>query len=482
MSMRTHPVIGAVSLCLAHVPDLVRHGSKPRREIEKDEQLSARLAAARRSFDDAVAYAPNQVFVGNAAPAELWDYAEPWFSHPRSGASRWGPDGEIMPQSEFYCLMCACDQFDLVWLSEDFLARAVPTFHEHPHVTESDVARLGSGRPLREIEEKIRVGEAIALYDGDQAAGCVLHGHGEDESLDAGVLLENLAAKASGVLALRHALAAAPLDPAAVDYVLGSGEEAVGDRYQRGGGNLAKAIGEQGGCLQATGSDTKAFCCGPNHAIVIAASLVATGTFESVAVVGGGSLAKLGMKYAGHLKHEMPVIEDVLGSVAVLLGPDDGTSPAVDLSCVGRHRIGAGSSPQAIAEAIVVEPLERCGMGLCDVDRYATELHNPEVTLPQGSGDVPLTNYRMVASLAVRRGEIDRSQIDDFVRTRGMRGFAPTQGHVASAVPFLGHARRELMAGRSETAFFFAKGSLFLGRMTRLSDGLSFLLRRNGTG
>ena len=265
-----------------------------------------------------------------------------------------------MPQGEFYCLMCACDQFELLWLGEDFLARTVRIFGGHPHVTDADVARLGAGRPPREIEAKISLGEAIALYDGDQVAGCFLHGHREDASLDAGVLLENLAAKASGVLALRHALAARRWT-AAVDYVLGWGEEAIGGRYQRGGGNLAKAVGERCGCFQATGSDTKAFCCGPNHAFVIAASLVGAGAFDCVAMVGGGSFAKLGMKYAGHLKHEMPVIEDVLGSVAALLCHDDGTSPVVDLSCIGRHRIGAGSSPEAIAEAIVVEPLERCG-------------------------------------------------------------------------------------------------------------------------
>jgi hypothetical protein len=35
------------------------------------------------------------------------------------------------------------------------------------------------------------------------------------------------------------------------------------------------------------------------------------------------------------------------------------------------------------------------------------------------------------------------------------------------------------MHGDIPSAFFFAKGSLFLGRMTQLADGLSFLLRPN---
>jgi betaine reductase len=126
--------------------------------------------------------------------------------------------------------------------------------------------------------------------------------------------------------------------------------------------------------------------------------------------------------------------------------------------------------------------LRRVGLGLADIDRYATELHNPEVTVPQGSGNVPERNYRILASVAARKGEIDREGIGDFVRTRGMPGFSPTQGHIASAVPYLGHAVRGLTGGSLSTVFFYAKGSLFLGQMTKLSDGFSFLLRRNPAG
>ena len=61
-----------------------------------------------------------------------------------------------------------------------------------------------------------------------------------------------------------------------------------------------------------------------------------------------------------------------------------------------------------------------------------------------------------------------------------MPGFSPTQGHIASAVPFLGHAYDRMVKGDMERAMFLAKGSLFLGRMTQMSDGLSFILERNG--
>jgi betaine reductase len=126
--------------------------------------------------------------------------------------------------------------------------------------------------------------------------------------------------------------------------------------------------------------------------------------------------------------------------------------------------------------------LQKCGLRITDIDRFATELHNPELTLPQGSGNVPQTNYRMLAALAAHHKEITTNEFDEFVRLRGMPGFSPTQGHIASAVPFLGHARQQLMAGTLNRIFFYAKGSLFLGRMTSLADGLSFLLRRNNQG
>jgi betaine reductase len=37
-----------------------------------------------------------------------------------------------------------------------------------------------------------------------------------------------------------------------------------------------------------------------------------------------------------------------------------------------------------------------------------------------------------------------------------------------------------LRTGTLQRVLFLAKGSLFLGRMTQMADGLSFLLERNG--
>ncbi|MGH3820805.1 MAG: DUF5940 domain-containing protein, partial [Pseudonocardiaceae bacterium] len=117
---------------------------------------------------------------------------------------------------------------------------------------------------------------------------------------------------------------------------------------------------------------------------------------------------------------------------------------------------------------------------MLDVDDYATELHNPEITEPQGSGDVAARNYRTIAALAARRKEIAREGIDPFVAERGMPGYAPTQGHLASAVCYLPHALQRLQAGPADRVLLLAKGSLFLGRMSQRSDGMSILLERNG--
>ena len=133
-------------------------------------------------------------------------------------------------------------------------------------------------------------------------------------------------------------------------------------------------------------------------------------------------------------------------------------------------------------QKLVIEPLDRLGLKVTEIDKYATEMHNPEATEPQGSGNVPRTNYRTIGSFAVIRKEIDRSDIEKFVETHGMPGFSPTQGHIASAVPVLGHSLRKMREGKLKNTMFLAKGSLFLGRMTQLSDGISFILEKNKGG
>ena len=473
------PVISSVHYSLAHTPGLVRHGSRPSRDIVKNPDVAREIDSHLRSYEEAAAYPPNRAFLGSLYPDELREIEQPWFQA-SSPVERRNPHGEIMPEEEFYGLLKLCDGFDLMWLEESFCGRVSTSLRQHPQLEPEQLGRLGEGHPASEIETQLTDGGSLPLYLRDGTlVGCVVRAHQEDLSLSPEVLLENLACKASATMALKDMLAQDGLDAGSVEYVINSGEEAVGDRYQRGGGNLAKAVAEMCGLIEATGCDVKGFCCGPVHALVMAASMVSAGLFRQVAVVGGCSLAKLGMKYSGHLTNDQPVLEDVLAGVAVMVSEDDGISPVLRLDSVGRHTVGAGSSQQAVLERLVSGPLERLGMGFRDIDKYATELHNPEVTEPSGSGNVPLLNYRMIAALAARQGEIDKAEIPEFVTAHGMPGFSPTQGHIASAVPFLGHALDRLKEGTMERAMFLAKGSLFLGRMTQMSDGLSFVLERN---
>jgi len=478
-SQSVEPVVKGVSYFLAHVPSMVCYGSKPAREIKRDPSLLSDLSSHLQSFDQAVAYAPNQVFIGNLEPDDLQNVLVPWHQHPIPHASRKGLFGEIMPEEEFYGMLKICDEFELILLEESFLREIVSVLADHALFNSDDFKKLGKGVSMEQIRKKLDESHAMPLYiHGNQLIGCIQAAHEEDDALVPEIILENLTSRASGVLSLRH-LVNRLGNAQEIEYLLGCGEEAIGDRYNRGGGSLSKAIGELCGCAKATGSDVKAFCCGSVHALVLAAGLVASNIFHDVVVVGGGSLPKLGMKFHGHLRHNMPILEDVLAGIAIWISRNDGKSPVIRLDSIGKHEISSGSAQQAIINNLVVEPLDRLGLKLTQIDKYATEMHNPEITEPQGSGNVPRTNYRIIGSFAVIREEIERDGLDRFVEVYGMPGFSPTQGHIASAVPFLGHSLRKMMAGEMRYTMFLAKGSLFLGRMTQLSDGISFLLEKN---
>jgi glycine/sarcosine/betaine reductase complex component C subunit beta len=474
-------VVRGVACVLVHAPGLVPHGSKPARELFRagESDLLGTLRAHLRGYSDAVGYAPNQAFIGNLRPEVLFDHAQPWWAREHLlPPERSGPFGEIVPEEEFFGLLRLADEFDLVHLSADVAGVAVQRLGRHPLLGGADLAKIGPGEPAEQVAERAARAHNVALHN---RAGClvgyVTPGYEGDASQSADILLENLAAKASGALALRHLLHQTATPASGIDYLLGCGEEAVGDRYQRGGGSLSKAMAEMAGLPNADGVDVKAFCCAPVHATVLGGALVEAGVQEHVVVVGGGSLAKLGMKFQGALAHDMPILEDTLAALAVLLGPDNGSGdPRLRLDVVGKHDVGVGGAPRPLYEALVLRPLARAGLTIPDVDRYAVELHNPEITEAGGSGNVARTNYRTLASLAVLAGQLPRAGIDRFEREHGMPGYVATQGHIPAALPYLAHARMEMRAGRMRRAMFVAKGSLFLGKMTSMADGMSLLV------
>lgn len=472
----TEVVIGGAVQVLAHVPGLVRYGSKPSRELRRDPQLWPRIRAALRSFEDAVGYPPHQAYLGRLHPRAL--PPRPHVGHRLEGADRWGAFGELMSELEFLGLLALVDEFDLVALEPAVAEASAGALTSHPVCRSLPLDRLTATTPSPSTS--VQAG-ALPLFlgGGDAPVGSVRAAHAEDEALSAPVLLENLACKATAVLALRWLLDRYGFEPDSIEYVISCSEEAVGDRYQRGGGNMAKAVATSVGLNEASGCDVKDFCAAPIPAIVAAAALVHAGVFQRVAVVAGGSLPKLGMKFEGHLRHGLPILEDVLGGAALLVQADDGTSPRVRLDVVGRHRVASGGANPQIMQDLAIAPLERIGLRLTDVDVVATELHDPEVTEPQGSGDVAARNYRALAAVAARAGHIERSAVEAFISQVGMPGFAPTQGHLASALCYLPHALTELTSGGARRVLLMAKGSLFLGRMSQASDGMSVLLERN---
>ena len=435
-----------------------------------------RITGSLRPWEEVVAYPPNQVFIGNLVPDDLASIPRPWYENGLDSAGPAGSFGRMVSQPALYGLMKLCDDFDLMTIDRDLAEQSAAALvgfdHRRDRITGVDSADLGA---------MAGAGNGLELHQDGRRAGFIRTAHDQDETLSAAVLLENLVCKATAVLAVSDLLERCRVAPGEIDYLLNCGEEAVGDRYQRGGGSLSKAVGEVVGCVNATGSDLKAFCSAPVHALIAAGALVAAGVHRYVVVLGGGSLAKLGMKFGAHLRSGVPVMEDCLASMAFLVGPADagGDGMELRLDLAGKHPIGAGSSPKAVYEALVVEPLARAGLAMTDIDKYAVEMHNPEITEPGGSGDVPRNNYRTLAAMAVLRGEIARDDMDRFVSERGMPGFAPTQGHIPAGVPYLGHALEAMRRGGLNRAMIVAKGSLFLGRMTQLVDGVSLIVERS---
>ena len=472
------PVIKGASYVLAHTPDFIPFGSNQvfAKKANDHEYLST-LNKALRPFEDVVNYPANQCFIGNLTPDQLVDTAQPWYHHPMEKAERFGRFGEIMPQDEFFALLKHCDVFDLVKLTPEFLEHGNKVLAAHPllkHIVLEDKAPITISDMHTLVEEHI----AEPLLMNGELVGCVKRAHDEDENLSAHIILENLSVKASAVIAALH-LEKQGMDLSQVDYIIECSEEACGDINQRGGGNFAKAIGELIGCEAATGSDLRGFCAAPAHAIIHAAALVKAGVFKNVLVLAGGAVAKLAMNGRDHLKKDVPVLEDALAAFATLISENDGVSPMVNTDIVGRHTIGTGSSPQAVVTSLVSAPLKRGGLTIPEVDRFATEMQNAEITKPAGAGDVPEANYKMIAALAVKEGHLERKELMSFVKEHGIPGYALTQGHIPSGVPFLGHGRDSIMAGDIKNFMVVGKGSLFLGRMTNQFDGISTLIEKN---
>ena len=475
-------VIKGASYVLVHTPDMVLYNGTTQtteRIVNPDSEYLKEVPQHLRSYEDVVAYWPNQTYIGNVHPDELAEVEFPWYDKKKEDADRYGKYGEIMPEEEFLFLVQASDMFEVVKLDKEFVAKYKDQFAKNPIISDDIVERIEEGYELAEIEALIKDDHAEPLYFENKLVGCVKPAHDIDVNLSSHVMHENLMSKASSVLALLYGVRNAGIDKADVEYVIDCAEEACGDMNQRGGGNFAKAAAEVAGLVSASGSDARGFCAAPTHALIEAAALVKSGAYKTVAVTAGGCTAKLGMNGKDHIKKGLPILEDCLGGFCVIISENDGVSPEIDLGMLGRHSVGTGSAPQNVIGSLVADPLDRVGMKLTDIDKYSPEMQNPDITKPAGAGDVPLANYTMIAALAVKRGELDRKELANFTKERGLTGWAPTQGHIPSGVPYVGFACEDIKEGKIKNAMIIGKGSLFLGRMTNLFDGVSFVIHGN---
>jgi betaine reductase len=471
--------IKGYSYCLNHTPELGLHyGSTPfvERETKGESDFLKNLPRYVQTYEKAAGYAPNQAYIGGIDYETFEAAKTPWIENYLTNAQRYGRYGEIMPEDEFLGLMALCDVFDLIWLEKSFAEGVKAKLLKDPVMNESIVARLKGAHELTEIETEVKDKKGRPLHYGGKVVGCVRSGHEIDDCLFAYVLMENLACKAGGVLALLHLLKNSGTKPEEIDFVIECSEEGAGDMNQRAGGNFAKAVAEIAGCVNASGCDIRGFCAGPVNALISGASQVAAGARKNCVVLAGGAVPKLYMNSRDHVKKELPALEDCLGNFAVLLVPDDGTNPVMRLDALGKHSVGAGAAPQAVTSALIYEPLSAQGLSFKDVDKYAAELQIPEITLPAGAGDVPHANIKMTAALAVMKKALEKADMDTFIKKHGVIGFAHTQGHIPSGVPFIGIACDHVRAGTMKRVMIIGKGSLFLARLTNLADGASFLI------
>ena len=348
------------------------------------------------------------MFIGNLAPADAVGACRATGGAIRSkAAAPVGPSGDVMGQDRFYELLAEVDQFELV--------------------------RMGA-EPEHGQLALMRGGDVVGAFAGD---------HEHDESLSAQVLLENLSIEASGVHALRHLLATTGVDPASITHAIGCGEEAVGDRYQRGGGNVAKAIAEQCGLTRASGIDVKSFCAAPVHALVVAAALIEAGIEERVVVVAGGSLGKLGMKFEGALDEGLPGDRGRArrdGGAARarrrIERPDRAHRRGGPHAGGRRHR-AAGAARGARRRAARRD-------GICAIADVGTVRdRDPQPRDHRAAGRrrrAPTATTRCSPGSAWCAASSSEPTSPAFARAHGMPGFSPTQGHIASAVPWLPHA------------------------------------------
>ena len=98
-------VIKGAGYVLVHTPEMVVYNGTTQtteRVVNPESEYLKELRDHLRSYDTCVNYWPNQVYIGNAKPADLAATEFPFYDKKWENASRDGKYGQIMPEDEFY--------------------------------------------------------------------------------------------------------------------------------------------------------------------------------------------------------------------------------------------------------------------------------------------------------------------------------------------------------------------------------------------
>ena len=80
--MGGYAVLKGVSYTLAVTPDMVLHNGTTQmteRQVNPESEYLNEVPLHLRSYEDAVAYLPNQVYIGNSTPEDLEENEFPWY-------------------------------------------------------------------------------------------------------------------------------------------------------------------------------------------------------------------------------------------------------------------------------------------------------------------------------------------------------------------------------------------------------------------
>lgn len=167
------PVIKAAGYIMVHAPNIMmEHGTTITMEQIKnpDSSYLGIIDQFIRSFDQAVKYPPNQVYIGNLTPDELRELPRPWYENLSDGG-REGKYGEIYPEEEFYGVLKIADSFQLVELEEEF-ARKIKTVLESKKLfSEKQLGLLDRASEASHIEELVESGKAAGAVSGSETGG-----------------------------------------------------------------------------------------------------------------------------------------------------------------------------------------------------------------------------------------------------------------------------------------------------------------------